>query len=363
MNRTETPFVRKDKDRHGNLRYYVRRNGHNIRVYAEPGTEDWFKLYALALDGSKAPKPKAEKTPAGDNRPPKRQSFGWFAKAYFASLEFKALDPQSQKNRRQVIESCLAEKHKGKALRDCPMHQVTPAKLKRLRDTKAALGKKGAANNRLKYLSSMFAWGIEAEVVKSNPCRDVRRMKYASEGFHTWTIEEVHQFEAKHAIGTKPRLALALLLFLGNRSGDIVGFGRQHLRNTDEGQAIRYVPRKTRYRTLETLQKPILPVLADVLAQSPSGGLTFIQTEYGRPFTRKGFYNWFKSRCVLAGLPHCTPHGLRKAGATIAADNGATIHQLMAIYDWHTTKQAETYTRRADRKRLAASSMHLLNAG
>ena len=64
--------------------------------------------------------------------------------------------------------------------------------------------------------------------------------------------------------------------------------------------------------------------------------------------------------CEEAGLPHCSAHGLRKAAATIAADNGATAHQLMAIFGWSNLKQAETYTKEADRRRLATSGMGLI---
>jgi hypothetical protein len=53
---------------------------------------------------------------------------------------------------------------------------------------------------------------------------------------------------------------------------------------------------------------------------------------------------------------------LRKAGATIAAENGATAHQLMAIFGWDTLKQAEVYTKAANQKRLAENSMHLIEA-
>jgi integrase len=56
----------------------------------------------------------------------------------------------------------------------------------------------------------------------------------------------------------------------------------------------------------------------------------------------------------------CLPHGLRKAGATIAANNGATAHQLMAIFGWDTIKEAEKYTAKADQRRLAETAMHLL---
>jgi Phage integrase family. len=56
------------------------------------------------------------------------------------------------------------------------------------------------------------------------------------------------------------------------------------------------------------------------------------------------------------------PHGLRKAGATIAANNGATSRQLMAIFGWDSIRMAEQYTRRADQQRLADDAMHLIEA-
>jgi hypothetical protein len=83
-------------------------------------------------------------------------------------------------------------------------------------------------------------------------------------------------------------------------------------------------------------------------------------TEFGRPFSVAGFGNWFRDKCAAAGLRGCTTHGLRKAGATIAAENGATEHQLMAIFGWHSLKQAALYTRKADRRRFAGDAMRLL---
>lgn len=88
--------------------------------------------------------------------------------------------------------------------------------------------------------------------------------------------------------------------------------------------------------------------------------MTFLVTEFGAPFSDAGFGNWFRDRCDEAGLPQCSAHGLRKTGATIAAENGATEHQLMAIYGWESPKQAARYTRKANRKRLAGDAMHLV---
>ena len=60
-----------------------------------------------------------------------------------------------------------------------------------------------------------------------------------------------------------------------------------------------------------------------------------------------GIGNWFRDRCVEAGVPG-RAHGLRKAGATIAAENGATTHELMAIFGWKSLAMAEKYTRAAN---------------
>lgn len=104
----------------------------------------------------------------------------------------------------------------------------------------------------------------------------------------------------------------------------------------------------------------VLPVLQSVIAASPTGDLTFLATEYGRPFTANGFGNKFGEWCDEAGLPHCTSHGLRKAGAAMAAENGAIAHQLMSIFGWLTLKEAERYTRAAEQKRLAEGAMSLV---
>jgi len=88
--------------------------------------------------------------------------------------------------------------------------------------------------------------------------------------------------------------------------------------------------------------------------------MTFLVTDQGKPFSENGVGNWFRDRCDEAGLPMCTAHGLKKAGATIAAENGATTRQMMAMFDWDTPEMAEVYTRAAEQKRLAGEGMLLI---
>lgn len=337
-------------------RVYARRHGRKIRILAPKGTAAFASEYTAALDRLEGrPAPTAYRVaPKG--------TFGWLAAEYFGSRRFQRLDKRSQATRRGVIEECLREPPtpgSKSTMAFCPIPKVNAAAIIMLMERKDAEELPGAANNRKKYLSAMFAWGVKHRRadVKANPCRDAERIPYATDGFHTWTIPEVQQYLDRHPIGTKSALALGLMLFTGARSEDMIRFGRQHTRTG----ALRYVPKKTEYRRRKTVEKPILPILRHLLDVSPLGaGLVFLVTDYGKPFTEKGIGNKFRDWCDQAGLHHCTAHGLKKAAATIAADNGATLNQLMAMFDWTTPSQAEPYTRQADQKRLAANTAPLI---
>ena len=224
-----------------------------------------------------------------------------------------------------------------------------------LQDRKIAFPE--SANSRVKAIRHVFKWAIKKKLCPNNPARDVEYFKCGSTGFHTWTRDEVKQFEARHPIGSKARLALALLLFTGQRRADVTRFDRQHVRNGK----LTFTQHKGRNRKPKQLTLPILPALQRIIAASTCGDLTFLVNDLNRPFTDAGFGNKFRLWCNEAGLHHCSAHGLRKAGATIAAENGATSQQLMAIFGWSSLSMAELYARAADQKRLAESAMHMLD--
>jgi integrase len=70
------------------------------------------------------------------------------------------------------------------------------------------------------------------------------------------------------------------------------------------------------------LSIPIHPVLRTIIDATPSGHLTFLITEFGKPFAVAGFGNWFREQCDIANLHHCTFHGLRKAASVRLAEAG-----------------------------------------
>ena len=98
-------------------------------------------------------------------------------------------------------------------------------------------------------------------------------------------------------------------MYTGARRSDAAVFGPQRVKNG----WIKFVAQKNRNRRPVTIELPVPPALAAIIEASVTGTLTFLVTEYGKPFTAAGFGGWFRARCDEAGLPHCSAHGLRKA--------------------------------------------------
>ena len=59
-------------------------------------------------------------------------------------------------------------------------------------------------------------------MIDANPAIGVKKYKAGGGGFHSWTEDEIGQFEACHPIGTRARLAFALLLYTAQRRADVV---------------------------------------------------------------------------------------------------------------------------------------------
>ena len=173
--------------------------------------------------------------------------------------------------------------------------------------------------------------------------------------FHTWSEGEVAQFEARHSVGSRGHLALALLLHTGQCRSDVVGMGWQHVR----GNKIAVRQQKTN----TPLLIPIVPALAQALEAVPRSNLTFLLTERGAAFTSAGFGNWFRDRCNEAGLRQCSAHGLRKLAATRLAEAGCSEREIMAITGHRSLSEVSRYTKAAEQSRLAEQAMNRMLRG
>lgn len=362
-------YLLQDVDRHGNPRIYLRRHGiGRVRLHADPGTPAFIDEYRAAWvkleRRAAAQAADAERDDAGEvaaaQGPAPAGSLAWLIGRYLASSRFAGLHDSTRRVRRQILDRVRTQ---PKAR--LPFALMEPRHVAAFRDARAEAPE--AANAVVKALRQVFRWAVDPEVglAERNPAAAVAYLRGAGEGFHTWTLDEVAAYCRRHPAGSKPRLALALLLFTGARKSDVVRLGRQNLRSEAGALWLRYDVAKGagRRRAPKVVEIPVLPQLAAEIAaaQDAAGGiagqLTFLQTAFGKPYTAAGFGNWFRRQCDAAGLLHCSAHGLRKAGACIAAEGGATELQLKAVFGWETMKEAERYTRQARGRQLAEAGM------
>jgi integrase len=157
--------------------------------------------------------------------------------------------------------------------------------------------------------------------------------------------------------GMLAHLAMALLFYTDQRRGDVIRFGRQHVKNN----AIHFVQQKNQSRSPKKMIIPIAPELREILDASPTGEMTFLVSGRGTPFTAASFGNWFRKRCDEAGLQGLSAHGLRKALQNIGAEAGLSDRELMAIAGHESTKMTSLYTRGRNRALLAESGMKKLS--
>jgi integrase len=376
-------YYYEDEDRHGNVRRYFRRRiagttkFRKVRLREEPGSPEFHEEFAAALAG----RPYLGKGAAAAPPPaPKvvERSLRWLVQRYYRdSLEFRAYDEETKKVRRNILKALCGEPVSDddkREIGDLPC-EIPEDKIIVLVKRKAETSV-NSANARLKAIRKLSEWAVAEKppLMVRNVAKGIDLLKAPrTGGHHTFDVAEIEQYCERHPPGTKAWLALWLFLLLGQRISDVAKFGRQHIRRPDHvspklreihpGRWLAFRQHKNRNRSPVDLVIPILPQLEEVLAVSKQAGvlgdMTFLETGFRKPFTVKGLGNWFGDRCLEAKVPG-RAHGLRKAGATISAQNGATPHQLMAIFGWKTLAQAELYTKAVQQQLMAGGAMNLL---
>lgn len=316
--------VYREKTRHGRAVWYFRRGkGARTRLPGEYDSPEFMEAYHAALAGSTVQRARPTAKP---------NTLRWLVDRYRESSDFIRLAASTKRVReRLLIGLCDTA---GDALVQHIDRKTILAGRERRAETPEA------ANTFVKTMRVLLDYAVTANLIERNPARDVKMFTSKTGGIHTWTVDEVARYEARHPVGTKARLALDILLYTGLRRSDAVTLGRQHVKN----EILNIRTRKTG----EVVTLRILPPLRASLDASKTGDLTYLVTEYGKAFTGDGFGNWFRDRCAEAGVPG-SAHGLRKAAASRAAEAGATTSELMAMFGWQSSKQAELYTRAANR--------------
>ncbi|WP_299176966.1 hypothetical protein [uncultured Brevundimonas sp.] len=210
------PHVSAFRDRHGKVRFRFRRKGSRVVCLpGAPGSPEFAEAYAQAVAGVTS---KLE-VGAGRTVP---GTINALAVAIYQSAEWTQLAATTQATYRGIIERLRRDYgHLG-------VKGLKADHVRKMRDLRRETPT--AANNLLKVLRWMMAFAVERNLRQDNPVIGIKPLKVDSDGFHTWTEAEILKFETHWPVGTRERLAMDLLLYTAQRSGDVRQMGRQHVR-------------------------------------------------------------------------------------------------------------------------------------
>jgi hypothetical protein len=262
MTRIKLRYVNEYVDRQGKVRRYFRRKGRRaIPLPGLPGSIEFMAAYQAALAVVSPPPPSPKHVIAG--------SLAAVAAGYLRSADFANPSPSSQRSYRVALKPILAA-HGHRLVRDLPKEAARHV-IEEIGATRP-----GMANLTRAVLSKIIAYAIEAGIRPDNPFVGLKRYRLGT--YHTWTDAEIAQFERRWPLGTRERLAFALLLYTGQRGGDVV----KMLRSDIIDGRIRVAQDKARKGTINELLIPIHPALARALQAGPVVGMQHIITDRAR---------------------------------------------------------------------------------
>jgi integrase len=332
-------YVNSYVDRHGRARHYFRRRKGEKQVPLPGpfGSDEFMRSYQMALMGA---------DDAAASSPPSVISAGpgtvnALVFEYYRSAKWLSLDEETRKTRRRIIENW---RESFGACRVATLQRKV---------IEAMIGKvEGASAKRsfFKTIRPLLQHAVPT-MLKDDPTAGIPTPKLPkSKGHHTWTDAEIAQYRARWPCGTQQRLVFEFALETVSRRGEVVRLGPQHI----YGGRIRIA----RIHGSKDVDIPVAPELMAAIDAMPKAHLTFIVTAYGKPRSKFGLGTDFAGWARAAGLPdRCRLHGLKKAGMTRLADDGATVHEIMAVSGHRTLAEVERYTKEANDKLLATSAM------
>lgn len=333
------PYTSIYVDRHGKERCRFRRGGLDCSL-PHPSAPGYRAAYAKALSGL-SPKsgPRAIPRTIGDLVP-----------RFYDSIAFKKGGAVWQRTVRQVLEPFRAEfaEDPVRAFRAKDIEVILGRKLEKRIENGRITGGTAAARRLRDQLDRLFRMAVKLEWIDRNPVELADQIEHRAQGFFPWEEEHIAQFRGFYPLGTKPRLALELVLWTGARRSDA------RLLPPPKSGRIKGRAGKTG----KAFDIRVAPQLQEAIDAMPAVGLTtLLVTDYGKPFSAAGFGAWFKDKCVRAGLPQCTLHGLRKALARRAADQGVQQQGLKALGQWSGDREVATYVASANQRGLADSAL------
>jgi hypothetical protein len=203
MTKIKLDFVQGFIDRHGKPRWYFRRRGYKrVPLPGMPGSAEFMQAYEAALAGEPLQMVGARHTKPG--------TVNDLVARYFASAAFQGLPSEATRATYAGIIENFREQHGNKRLA-----HLRPDDVEHLFTSK--IKTPAAANNWLRLVRMLMQFAVSKKMITSDPTAGIKTLSYATEGFHSWSEEDIAAFNQRHPIGSKARLAMTLMLYTGCR--------------------------------------------------------------------------------------------------------------------------------------------------
>ncbi|MGA7810841.1 tyrosine-type recombinase/integrase [Bradyrhizobium sp.] len=352
-------YVQGFTDDCGKPRHYLRKRGlPRVALPGLPWSAEFMQAYASALAGERVERPKpppVERVPAG--------SFAALIKHY-KRVRFAELGEVTRSNYERLFGRLEAD------YGSLPVAKISEQHIQAIVDKRTAEGGIEAGNSTRRCFRLLMSFAKDYKYRRDNPAAEIRKKKApkGTTGWDTLSEDNIARYFAKWPLGSRQHLAMTVLLYTGQRRGDVVRLGPHNIIGGafDLDNAADLSISLTQRKTAQSLVIPLAPPLVEALkackitAASPA----FILTPYGQPYSDKSFTGKFSEWGKDAGIKtQCSPHTLRYAAARRLAELGCSLKVIAAVTGHQSLKELERYTRAAEQRLLAQQAIAALEHG
>lgn len=263
---------------------------------------------------------------------------------YLASNEFANKAANTRRNYRRVLDQLKAR------LGAARIADLQPDHIRIVRDE---IAKTSTATADMTTMLLGVLWDHAAEFCRlplgTNPAHGLRKVHVEKKPHQSWPPKIIEAFltEASGPL----RLALHLLLYTGQRVGDVVTMKWSDIANG----RMTVVQEKTGHEIIVPVHKR----LAAVLEQTPRINDYILNNKFGKPYKNADSLSGVIKRVLtddLESADHLTTHGLRKNAGIALAEAGCTVPEIQAILGHKTPQMALHYAEQANKGKLADSA-------
>src|SRR5262249_11753251 len=333
------------KDRHGKRGFYFRYRRKKFKLRGKPGDAAFHEDYAQYLLA-------VERGTLGrdENLAYLKGSIGWVIERFITSdVGFGKLKPGSQRNYRRCLDMIKAEVGRFQ------IKDLTPNAVRAMRDGIKVKFASTTADMCVIVVSVLWKFAIEfcQQPLGHNPAHGVARVHTEKKSREPWPDHVVMKMLA--ANDPVLRLALHLLLYTGQREGDVIRMKWDDIRECDDdGREICVVQEKTGTKVWVPLHRD----LKALLDQTPRTSDFILNSSWGKPYaSSQTLYEKIKPALKRIGEGKYVPHGLRATAAVRLIEAGCSEDQAAAITGHRDLNVLRSYLRGTNQAKLARQAM------